>query len=539
MYTSNFVKNLLMSLSVVFFLGSLYYVGSTIILVFKDFPLGTAAPQEILSIALNLFILLFETITAFYGIYLFIHTALVFSERKSRPEPFTLHSEPLVSLIIPTFNPNLYALETNLFNIANLSYKNKEVFITDNSDNKEVIQGLENLCKRFNVQLIHRDGLQGFKAKNLNNALEQIKGKYFIIIDTDQSLKESSIEKFLYEFESTNDNKLAFVQGRFQIMNANTVIRTSIAILYTFFYDVISLAKSNTRAVLFNGSSGCFKTEIVRSIEGFPENCYTEDIAISNELLLRGYNSIYLNESVTTALVPWKLKTLLSSFWRWTHGGTSCLTLYGRRIISSKDISVKRKIELIMNTLSFIAISSILIIIFAVLFTYWLNVPIIRPILKLGTIGVPLFLFFPIFTSINHLLNCLIGMWESKTLYRIPYLVPYSIASIAISIFIVIPSFYALLGIKGPDSPKSKWNRNFDVPKVIAILSVLLAVFTISTLYAYLDANLLWISFASMIVVLLLPIIFLIKDYAINVPQEEFNYFNSFRKSHNIETKVK
>ena len=93
------------------------------------------------------------------------------------------------------------------------------------------------------------------------------------------------------------------------------------------------MAKTYRKTVLFNGSSACFNTQIVKSIGGFPENCYTEDIAISNLLLLNGYHSLYLNESVTTALVPWKLTTLLSSFWRWTHGGTSCLNLYGAKII--------------------------------------------------------------------------------------------------------------------------------------------------------------------------------------------------------------
>ncbi len=537
MYSSNFIKKFLYVIALFFFIGIWLYVITSLQLIFTTYSLQNFSTHNLLAIFFNVLILIFELLTALYGIFLLIHTALVFNKPDLDDGYNNLRSFPLVTLIIPTFNPNMYAIETNLLNLASLSYKNKEVYITDNSDDPTIIDNLQKLCKKFQVNFVHRDGLQGFKAKNLNDVLKKIKGKYFIIIDIDQSLKEGAIEKFVSRFEKSNDDKLAFIQGRFDIRNANNVIRTSIAILYTFFYDVISLAKSYRKSVLFNGSSGCFRTDIVKSIGGFPENCYTEDIAISNKLLLNGYNSIYLNDAVTTALVPWKLTTLLSSFWRWTHGGTSCLTLYGKDIVTSKKISFDKKIELLMNTLSFIAISGILIVFYSMLCMYWLHINIVRPDFIIFGFPFPLYLFFPSFTSLNHLINCLIGMWESKTLYRLLYLVPYSFASIAISIFIVIPSYYALLGIKGPDSPQSRWNRKFNLPKVVILLAFTFVIFTYSFYAAFIHGNLLWVSFITMSVISVSTIFFLLKDLTINVDQEDYNYFYEFRKARNFELK--
>ena len=535
MYSSNFIKYLLYIISLIFFIGIWLYVFTSLQMIFTTYPPFPIQVNAFLSIFFNVLILIFELITALYGIFLLIHTALVFNKTEEGPDFKKLDIFPIVSLIIPTFNPDLYAIETNLLNLSKLAYPNKEVFITDNSDDPHIVKQLEKLTQKFNVNFLHRDGLSGFKAKNLNNAIERISGKYFLIIDIDQSLKESSIEKFVYLFEKSKNNDLAFIQGRFAIKNADNIIRTSIAILYTFFYDVISLAKSYRGTVLFNGSSGCFRTNIVRTIGGFPENCYTEDIAISNKLLLNGYNSLYLNDSVTTALVPWKLTTLLSSFWRWTHGGTSCLNLYGKDIIKSKKISLDKKIELLMNGISFIAISGILIVICSMLCMYWLNLEIVRPDLILYKVSFPLYLFFPIFTSLNHLINCLIGMWESKTLHRILYLIPYSIASIAISVFILFPTYYAILGIKGPDSPNSRWNRKFNVSKVIIILSLTFVIFTYSWYSAFLQNNLLWPSFASMSLLSISTIVFLLKDIKIDVPKEDYTYFYNFRKQNGFE----
>ena len=244
---------------------------------------------------------------------------------------------------------------------------------------------------------------------------------------------------------------------------------------------------------------------------------------------------MYLNDSVTTALVPWKLTTLLSSFWRWTHGGTSCLNLYGKDIIKSKKISLDKKIELLMNGISFIAISGILIVIYSMLCTFWLNIQIIRPDFIIYSLNFPLYLFFPIFTSLNHLINCLIGMWESKTLHRILYLIPYSIASIAISLFILFPTYYAIFGIKGPDSPNSRWNRKFNIPKVIVVLSLTFILFTYSFYYAFLQNNLLWLSFASMSLLSISTIVFLLKDLKIDVNKEDFTYFREFREQNGFE----
>ena len=538
MYNSNVLKNILLLISLFFLIGSFFYIGTSLFLIFKSYPILTFSISNYLGIFFNIFVLIFEFITAIYGIFLLIHTALVFTKTNQLKYDGKLVSEPLISLIIPSFNPNIYAMETNILNIKNLSYKNIEVYITDNSDNLEIINQLNTLCVKYKINFVHRDGLRGFKARNLNNVLEKIRGEYFIIIDIDQSLKEQAIQKFLFHFENSHNDKLAFIQGRFEIKNTNSIIRTSIAILYTFFYDVISLAKSYRKSVLFNGSSACFRTEIVKSVMGFPENCYTEDIAISNVLLLNGFESIYLNDSVTTALVPWKLSTLLSSFWRWSHGGTSCLNLYSVNIVKSKKISLSKKLELLLNNISFIAISGILIIIFSMLFMYWLNIMIVRPSIKVDGILIPLFLIFPIFTSINHLINCIIGMWESKTLHRLFYLIPYSIASIAISIFIVIPTYYALLGIKGPDSPNSRWNRKFSFRRVFSFLIITFGIFSYSSYDSFIHENPLWVSFLSMTVISVLTFIFLLKDFKINAEKAENEYFINFREMTGLKEKA-
>ena len=135
---------------------------------------------------------------AVYGVFLLLHIAYIFKPREDYifPSKFTL--DPLVSIIIPTYNPDLYAIETILLNLQEISYENIEVFITDNSDSKNIVTPLRKICAEFNVNFFHREGTKGFKARNLNNVLPKITGKYFFIIDIDQSIKPKAIEKMIF-----------------------------------------------------------------------------------------------------------------------------------------------------------------------------------------------------------------------------------------------------------------------------------------------------------------------------------------------------
>lgn len=529
MYRSRVISNILILISGLLFIGTLlYFIESTLLIINNS--------KSILFIFLNFLILIFESLTAIYGIFLLLHIAYIFKPEAAFNFPDNITVDPLVSIIIPTFNPNLYAVETNLLNLQNIAYKNIEIYFTDNSSDEELVSELQLLCAKFKVNFIHRDGIQGFKARNLNNVLTKIKGKYFFIIDIDQSIQADAIEKIIYLFETKakKNKSLAFIQAQFEIKNANNIIRNSIAILYTFFYYVISFAKSSRGTVLFNGSSACFKTDIIKKINGFPEYSYTEDIEISYKLLLNGYNSIYTNINLSTALVPWEISDLISSFWRWTYGGTSVLRVNGLKILKSKKLSLDKKIELILNGFSFIAFSGILIIMGAILVLHWSNLSLIRPNLVILNYIIPLILVFPLIISLSHIISCIIGLVESKSLYRIPYLIPYSLASIAISFFIILPTFYALIGVKKPNSESSRWNRQFNFKSSVFALLIIQIISMVTFWDLFNNDNLLWISFASLSIVSALTIIFLFNDKKINTEIENYNYFKQFRKLHNF-----
>ena len=493
---------------------------------------------NLISLGLNLIILFFELIAAIYGAFLLFHNGYAIKPTPNDPNfSSKLNYYPLISIILPTFNPDLYALETNLLSLKKTMYPKLEIIITDNSSDKDIIRNLKKLSSHFKTKFVHRDSIKGFKARNLNSVLPYINGEFFLIIDVDQIIKPNidSLNEFIQLFEK--DPKLAYIQAKFEIQNANGMIKTSLAILYSFYYDIISLAKDKHNTVLFNGSSACFRTNHVKEVGGFPETTYTEDISISTVLLSKGYHSRFLNKYITTALLPWHLKDLLSSFWRWAHGGTSLLRVHGRSILSS-NISITKKIELILNGGSFIALSSVIMIAFAMLGIFYGNYELVRPFLTINydsiVFTIPIGLLFPLLVTINYLFSSILALIESNTLHRFPYLLSYGIGSISLSFFIILPTIYALFGIKNPNQKNSVWDKEIKIKQTIIILTAISILFAISAYYALLQKDLLTIYFAFISFTALIPVPFLLFDSRINVENKNYEYFTRYRDFYNL-----
>lgn len=523
MYSSGFFSKVLLALSYVAVAGILVYGVYTGYLILVE-------SSGVAELIINLFVLVVEVIIGFYACFLMFHNAWAIHPQPTLgPVKRSTHS-PLVTIVLPTYNPDLYALETNLLHLQMVDYPNLEVVITDNSNNPAILAGLEDLGQRFGHTFIHRDSTEGFKAGNLNYALEAIGGEYFVVVDVDQTLSPEIIPRFVQCFLEDESGTLAYVQAKFEVQNATNLVRTATTILYTFYYDVIALGKNLRQTVLFNGTSACLRTEIVRRVGGFPENSFTEDVSFSYRLLTQGYTARFLNEVATQALLQWRLDDLLSSFWRWTHGGTALLRQYGRQIASS-PLSWGRKVELYLNGTSFVAFSGALVVALSFLLMYWGNLTLVRPVVWIF----PLAVIFPSLLTLNHLFSCILGMVESGTLRRIPYLIPYGVASLCLSFFIVLPTLYALLGMKGPQSKGSQWNRRMNKWLVVLVLSVLTLVFAWSSLSAYQQATWEFTGFfAMMTLAAVSPIPFLAYDRFIDEEVENYRYFKTLRENRGL-----
>ena len=103
-------------------------------------------------------------------------------------------SEPLVSIIIPTYNSEK-TLPLCLRSIKRQSYKKTEVIIVDNFS----VDGTVDIAKSYGAKII-RERAERSKAKNIG--LRIAKGQYVLFIDSDMELTSKVVEECVTLIES-------------------------------------------------------------------------------------------------------------------------------------------------------------------------------------------------------------------------------------------------------------------------------------------------------------------------------------------------
>ncbi|MFW9928781.1 MAG: glycosyltransferase [Candidatus Thorarchaeota archaeon] len=419
---------------------------------------------------------------------------------------------PPVSILIPTFNPNILALVANFTNIKKISYPNYEIVISDNSNDQIIINDLKDLCKKYHVKFFHRETKTGFKSGNINYVIKNIEGKYIFFMDIDQILIPDRLEPIIQLMEK--DEKIAFVQAKYKICNANSLIRIAIAIMYSYYYEILAIGKDLRQTVLFNGTTACFRTKVIKELRGFPEETYCEDIDISTKILLSGYKSRFIDIYASYALVQWKLKEIISSIWRWAHGATTISKIRFKNIFMSKKISFSTKIELFMNNLIWIAGVGLVLANFCIILLYLGNMAVIRPIYTIQTnfivLSIDGYQIFALFFVINTLIGSFLAIMNSRSFSWLLYLPAYFIASISLFYFLLPAVIDGLFNWRSPQSKKSSWNRKINFSFYALFMIPFFLINAYCTIDALVKINFLCFYFFFMSISLIAPFIYVL-----------------------------
>ncbi|MFX0173266.1 MAG: glycosyltransferase, partial [Candidatus Hodarchaeota archaeon] len=176
------------------------------------------------TIILNFIYLSFEIIISSYTIYmiLILYNALHFEKYYTKPlkRIDNKRNAVFVSIILPIKDIDPKVVESSLKALFTQTYPLNlyEVILATNSADKYYLDAYRTLSKKFNTKFIKRNPeLTGFKAGVLNDALQVIKGEYFIVHDADHEPRSNYIEILVNTFENLPPKifkKTAYIQAR-------------------------------------------------------------------------------------------------------------------------------------------------------------------------------------------------------------------------------------------------------------------------------------------------------------------------------------
>ncbi len=230
--------------------------------------------------------------------------------------------QPSVDIFVPIFSESLEILESTLLAIQLMHYKNKNVYVCDDSHRDTVRQLAEQLGAHY-----IKGPKKHAKAGNINNALAQTNGELILIFDTDHM----PVRTFLNEtVPFMADKKVGFVQTSHHFFNPDifqNALRTPefVADEQEFFHQGIQPARDKWGGVFFVGTGALFRRKALEDVGGLLLMSITEDIHTSQHIHAKGWESRYVAKNLAVGLNAENLSSYLVQRTRWMQG---CLQVF-------------------------------------------------------------------------------------------------------------------------------------------------------------------------------------------------------------------
>ena len=257
------------------------------------------------------------------------------NQRKmSEPKKVELTEFPFVAILIPARHEPKDVLENTVISCYNLSYRNKIIYILDDSTEQNYKDEARQIAERFGCEIFSRQNRHGAKAGIINDCLKQLTQKYIAIFDVDQNPIGNFFEDTISILEA--DPKLAFVQSPQYYSNLNeSRIAFAADMQQAVFYEYVCEAKSSSDAMICCGTNVVLRREALEDVGGFDETTVTEDFATSFKFHARGWKTHYNNHVNTFGKGPEDLASYFNQQNRWAHGNVSVLRKLIGRILCS------------------------------------------------------------------------------------------------------------------------------------------------------------------------------------------------------------
>jgi len=272
---------------------------------------------------------------------------------------------PKVTVQLPMYN-EMYVIERLIAAVCNFEYpKDKlEIQVLDDSTDETV-----NIAKRlvdfykeqgYDINYIHRENRQGFKAGALKYGLNLAKGEFIAIFDADFVPKRDFLLKTIPQF--TNEN-VGCVQTRWEHLNEEYSLLTRALALALDGHFAIEQQVRNKAGffINFNGTAGIWRKSTIIDAGNWQEDTLTEDMDLSFRAQLKGWKFIFLNDVTSPAELPADINALKTQQFRWTKGAVETAKKILPQVFKS-DQPLKIKLECFVHLTSNIVFPFIILV---------------------------------------------------------------------------------------------------------------------------------------------------------------------------------
>jgi cellulose synthase/poly-beta-1,6-N-acetylglucosamine synthase-like glycosyltransferase len=287
---------------------------------------------------------------AFYGLHRYILVFLYIKHRHHAYIPKAAFGElPFVTVQLPMFNEDLVAERIiRATCLLDWPLDRLEIQVLDDStdDSVEIARRCceEWAAKGYPIKLIHRENREGYKAGALEEGLKTARGEFIAIFDADFIPPRDILRNCIDYF---TDDKVGMVQVRWDHLNRDASLLTKTQAIFLDAHFVIEHTARNRsgRFMHFNGTAGVWRRTTISDAGGWQHDTLTEDLDLSYRAQMKGWQFVYLPQFCAPAELPPEIIAFKQQAHRWTKGGFQTAIKLLPRILRSKHLSKRVKLE--------------------------------------------------------------------------------------------------------------------------------------------------------------------------------------------------
>lgn len=293
-------------------------------------------------------------LTLLFFLYGFNHYYLLSAARRYRSPDVadTPGHRPQVSIHLPVYNEK-YVIRRLVCACTRMAEEygteRVKILILDDSDDDtsaeidKVVEDYKDKC--LQIEVLRREGRQGFKAGALQVALDTTEEEFIAIFDADFTPPADFLVRIMPHF--VQDERLGVIQSRWTHVNRDYNLLTkaiAIGIDAHFFIDQAGRYAAGCFQN-FNGSGGAIRKKALLEAGGWQADTLAEDLDASYRIQLQGYRVLYLRDLTSPGEVPPTVPSFKKQQARWACGSLRTAKKLLPLIMVNRQLGVKKRLQ--------------------------------------------------------------------------------------------------------------------------------------------------------------------------------------------------
>ena len=254
--------------------------------------------------------------------------------------------KPPVAVLYTTCND---FVEAGAASCVRLDYSNFHVYILDDSSNREEMRRIDRFAARHpSVTVVRRPSRRGFKAGNLNYALQHVVSEpLFVIADSDEILPINFLSKLVPRIVA--DPNCGFIQANHKCIKQGNKLQQDMCRGIDIHWEWYQPLRNHFGFVMFLGHGALLRKSCWEEVGGFPE-LVSEDLAYAIAIREKGYYGTFAADVTCLEEFPSSVRAFRLRHVKWTRGTCEFLHKFAGRLIRSKNISWSEKFDILFPT---------------------------------------------------------------------------------------------------------------------------------------------------------------------------------------------